>query len=266
MHAELAALPPLWVVIAAAVGLVLVHVVAPALERLRGVPRSVWLSAAGGVAVAYVFVHLLPELAEGQERVREALAGNDAAHAFAERHVYLIALVGLVVFYGLDKLALRSRTERSGVGDDAAEEQEPEREGATSTGVFRVHMASFALYNLLIGYLLVRGVGPDAASVGLFAVAMALHFLVTDFGLAEHHKHQYDHAGRWLLAAALVAGVATGWGRELPEAVVAVLVAFVAGGVILNVLKEEVPSERRSRFWAFALGGASYAALLLLVG
>jgi hypothetical protein len=33
--------------------------------------------------------------------------------------------------------------------------------------------------------------------------------------------------------------------------------------VILNVLKEEVPSERQSRFWAFALGMAGYAALLL---
>ncbi|MGI8510875.1 MAG: hypothetical protein ACR2MQ_16320 [Gemmatimonadaceae bacterium] len=35
------------------------------------------------------------------------------------------------------------------------------------------------------------------------------------------------------------------------------------GGVILNVLKEAVPSERRSRFWAFRLGVAVYTALLL---
>ena len=39
--------------------------------------------------------------------------------------------------------------------------------------------------------------------------------------------------------------------------------AFFGGGVILNVLKDEVPSERQSRFWAFALGGAGYSALLL---
>jgi hypothetical protein len=50
---------------------------------------------------------------------------------------------------------------------------------------------------------------------------------------------------------------------ELSALAVAVLVAFLAGGVILNVLKEEVPTERRSRFWAFALGMAGYAALLL---
>ena len=41
------------------------------------------------------------------------------------------------------------------------------------------------------------------------------------------------------------------------------LVAFLAVGVMLNVLKEEVPSERRSRFWAFGGGMAVYALLLL---
>ena len=32
----------------------------------------------------------------------------------------------------------------------------------------------------------------------------------------------------------------------------------------MNVLKEELPEERQSRFWAFAVGAASYAALLLI--
>ena len=42
-----------------------------------------------------------------------------------------------------------------------------------------------------------------------------------------------------------------------------VLFALLAGGIILNVLKEELPEERKSRFWAFALGAGTYAALLL---
>lgn len=41
--------------------------------------------------------------------------------------------------------------------------------------------------------------------------------------------------------------------------------AFLAGEVILNVLKEELPNERKSRFGAFALGTAAYAALLLVL-
>ncbi len=41
------------------------------------------------------------------------------------------------------------------------------------------------------------------------------------------------------------------------------LLALLGGGIILNVLKEELPEQRESRFWAFALGGLGYAALLL---
>ena len=41
------------------------------------------------------------------------------------------------------------------------------------------------------------------------------------------------------------------------------LFALLAGGVIMNVLKEELPEERESCFWALALGAAVYAALLL---
>lgn len=49
--------------------LALVHVVTPALRFLEGPTRSVWLSMVGGVSVAYIFVHLLPELAAGQDQV-----------------------------------------------------------------------------------------------------------------------------------------------------------------------------------------------------
>lgn len=45
----------------------------------------------------------------------------------------------------------------------------------------------------------------------------------------------------------------------------AILFAFLAGGVILNVIKEEVPAERESRFSAFALGAVGYAGVLLFV-
>jgi len=44
---------------------------------------------------------------------------------------------------------------------------------------------------------------------------------------------------------------------------VGVSTAFLGGGVVLNVLKEEIPTERQSGFWAFALGAVVYAALLL---
>ena len=143
------------------------------LRFLDGTPRSVWLSVAGGVSVAYVFVHLLPEVSEVQEVLADALG---TTLGFLENHGYLLALVGLVVFYGLERAASASRKQRGGEHE------------ATGEGVFWLNIGSFALYNLLIGYLLVRRPEQGLLELVWFAVAMALHFVVNDFGLREHHK------------------------------------------------------------------------------
>jgi zinc transporter ZupT len=86
---------------------------------------------------------------------------------------------------------------------------------------------------------------------------------VNDSGLREHHKHIYDRIGRWILAAAIIVGWVLGSATEIGKTAIAVLFAFLAGGIVLNVLKEELPEERESRFWAFALGAGIYTALLL---
>jgi predicted membrane protein len=70
-----------------------------------------------------------------------------------------------------------------------------------------------------------------------FFLAMALHFVVNDFGLRENHKHAYHKVGRWILAGAIIVGWVVGVGSELSKAAIALLFAFLAGGVILNVLK-----------------------------
>ncbi|MBA3588755.1 hypothetical protein [Methylibium sp.] len=243
-------MPQFLVSLVAVIAMVAIHLLVGRLSVLSGTPRSRWLSIAGGVSVAYVFLHLLPELSEGQDVLSET---TSSAVAFADRHVYLIALAGLVAFYGLERFALTSRySERS-----------RQREDATSAGVFALHIASFAAYNVLIGYLLLHRNTSDTPSLVFFALAMALHFLVTDFGLHEHHKSRYDRVGRWVLAVAVLGGWLLGLYTQIEATAIVVLIALVAGGVILNVMKEELPERRESRFSAFLLGVAAYAVLLL---
>jgi hypothetical protein len=50
---------------------------------------------------------------------------------------------------------------------------------------------------------------------------------------------------------------------EISDLAISAWIALLAGGVILNVLKEELPAERESRFSAFVLGVAGYALVLL---
>ena len=226
----------------AAVAMAALHVFAGLLRFLEGTPRSRSLSFAGGISVAYVIVHLLPEIAEYQEAISDTAAG---AVRGLEEHAYLLALLGLVVFYGVELWGRRRRSgEISAVGY-----------------VVGFSFAFYAIYNALIGYLLVRREG----GLVLFAVALGLHFVVNDHGLREQHRAEYQAYGRWFLSLAVIAGTLLGYAVEVPEALVGVLAAFIGGGTILNVLKEELPEERESRFGAFLAGAVGYSILLLLL-
>ena len=173
-----------------AAGLALVHVGAGKLRFLAVIPRSRWLSFASGISVAYVFAHLLPEVAAGQRALAETGLGEAVV---AEGHVWLLALVGLVAFYGLERAAKTSR-ERSRVSGD---------EDRVEGRVFAVHAGSFTLYNLLIGYLLLHREEAGLRSLLFFGAAMGLHFLTSDYGLRQDHKDLYDRIGRWLFASAV---------------------------------------------------------------
>ena len=82
----------------AAALLAVVHVSAGNLRFLAGVPRSRWLSIAGGISVAYVFARLLPELADAQERLGESARGFFAP---LEEHPYLLAHGGHAIYNGV---------------------------------------------------------------------------------------------------------------------------------------------------------------------
>lgn len=234
-----------------AIGLAGVHVFSGALRFLDKVPRSRWLSMAGGVAVALVFLDILPQLADQQTTVERAL-GPGAS--FLRNHVYIVALVGLGVFYGMDRVTKRSRAQQRamGAGDH------------TSDGAFWLSMAVVATKNLTVGYLLIREPRTPPALL-LFFIALALEFTVGDRGMHADHKQRYDRVGRWFLAAAVLVGWGVGYATEVPELVIALLSALLAGMIILNVFREELPAERESRFWAFAAGAAGYAIVLLVV-
>jgi zinc transporter ZupT len=236
-----------WLSALFAICLAIIHIYSGKLRFIDTIPRSRWLSMASGVSVAYVFVHILPDLS-----IRQRVIAQTGIFTFIEHHVYLIALFGLTVFYGLERVVRESRKIQEKLGKDTPE-----------VGVFWLHIISFSLYNGLIGYLLLHREEPGIQSLFLFFMAMALHFVVNDYGLRQHHKHIYHTQGRWILAVAIIVGWAIGYGTEIDQAAIAVLFAFLAGGVILNVLKEELPEERKSCFWAFAMGTGAYTLLLL---
>jgi hypothetical protein len=224
------------------------HLLAPRLRSLPSVPEAVVGSVAGGIAVAYVFLHLLPELAEGNEVVGEALGDPTEATPLLDLGIFLVALAGFLAFYGLERLG-RAR------GDRAA--------GGGSDLVFRVHLGAYALHGALIAYTMPLRVRTGAEFAVLFTIAIGLHFVLTDRGMSEHYPRRFDRRARLGLAAALLAGwVAVALAAPSRTAIVSVMNALIAGSVLVNVFKEELPDPERSRFAWFAAATLFYAALL----
>ena len=79
------------------------------------------------------------------------------------------------------------------------------------------------------------------------------------------HKDVYDRYGRWLLALAVLLGWTAGTFFGIQEVMVSLLAAFIAGAIILNVLKEELPENRLSSLRAFLLGVVFYTLLILFI-
>src|SRR5262245_58360234 len=64
--------------------------------------RPTWLTAASGMSVAYVFVHLLPELAQTQA---EWIESPYRVMEWLDTGVYMAALAGLILYLTLDRVA-----------------------------------------------------------------------------------------------------------------------------------------------------------------
>lgn len=229
--------------------LAVVHLFAGRLDALRGSPRSQWLSLGGGVAVAYVFVHLIPELAELQRKVEEKMPSN----WYWKHHLYLVGVLGLSLFYGMESAAKRTRRKDSSGTERSA------------AWVFWTHMPVMTAYMAFVGYILVQKETFHGSQLLVASVVFALHVAGNDRALEDDYKGLYNRIGRWLLAGAVLAGWLLGYAWKLPELTYGIVLAVVAGGITFNAIKEELPSDRSSRFWPFFAGMVASALSLAVV-
>lgn len=150
-----------------AIGLAAIHAFFSKLTIPAFIPHYKWLSFAGGVSIGFVFLEIFPELSHAQEEIEQAQL---PIVAYLENHVYLLALLGLVVFYGLDSLVLQSRKAN----------REINNADTTSTVIFWIHISAFAALNVILGYLLQDLGAHSLYTCILFFAALALHFFIID--------------------------------------------------------------------------------------
>jgi len=210
--------------------------------------RHRWQALSAGVAMAYVFVSVMPEL----EEHRPIVAGSAIGMLLdAEKKIYLWALTGFVAFAGLSRLRFvqSANGARSNIGGI----------------VYWGGMTGWGIYMMLIGYLLLHREDHTMLSLWLFVLAMGLHILMMDNQLVERFENVYEPRGRMLLVVCLLVGWALGCADALPESLTSRLFAFVVGGVVITSAHEELSFEEGGRFAWFVGGAAVYATLLMLI-
>jgi hypothetical protein len=215
---------------------VFIHLFANKAHVLGWVWHARFLSFAAGISFAYVFIDLLPTLEKGQPILKQAI---DPLVPYLDRHSYLIALMGFLFFYGIQGVS------------------------GSSNRSFYASIAGFSLFNFFIGTSLSDVHNPDIQPLLLFSIAIGLHYFIHDHNLREINTVLYDQIGRWVLVVALILGWMAGFFFIIPVAVIDLVVAFIAGGVLMNVMRYELPKREPGTYKFFLLGSILYTIVLL---
>lgn len=226
--------------------LALLHYVSAKLLKSNFLWHGRFLSFAGGVSVSYVFVELLPKLNIAQKALETSPLG---VLPFFEKHVYVLALVGLLFFYAVEQMNSHSQGLHK------------------SLIPFWISTLAYGSFNFLVGYAVSDPNDLEVQPLYLFTIAMGLHMFINDHTFYHSHQNAYLQLGRNVIVGMLLLGWMIGLATEIPAAAVALVVGFVSGGMIMNVLQHEIPSGHRSHtLKPFVLGAISYTIILLFLG
>lgn len=240
----------MWIPFALSIGFVLIHFFSIYITLPDALLRK-FVSFSAGVGIAYVFIHLWPQVAHAQVLAEQEIHWlEDHLLHYA---LYIIALLGLTIFYAMDRLISRAY-EIEGMTDP----------NSIESRLFWAHIGFFAFYNAMIGYLLTYREQQDA-TLFLFFIAFALHFITNDWGLRHHHEAVYDKYGRHILSLSIIVGFVIGAFSDFPEYFIGSVESFVAGAMTLNVIKHELPSERDGNLEGFLLGIVSSGLLFIFI-
>lgn len=236
------------------VGLVLIVSVHLQVGRMHFLERrdGVWLDFLAGIAAGYVFVDILPHLADKQ--VKFAKLGDEGMHGFLHLHIYVLALIGFLAFLGVFLAGQRGRLQ---IGTTVAS-------FADSPLPIKVELVSLALYTGLIGYMLAEQPTHRAEPSLVFASAMAAHYVGLDHLVRHHYPKLYDGTERYLLVALLVLGWLLGVFIEFSGLLYAAVFAFLAGGIIVMTAIYELPRiTSKRRYWSFCSGAAVFTLAIM---
>ena len=237
-----------WIAFSATLFLMLSHALSAWFSSRFPDKGHAFISFAGGVSVAYVFLDMLPNLVEYNKPIGAYLLENKWLTSFTELFIYIVALIGFLIYYGFDLFAERYQAAKH-----------------DNRIIYLLHLSMFCIYNILITYTMSLRALTGITYTILFTFAMALHFILTDRKLCRMFPVRFNHLGRVFLSLSLFVGwLASAIFDPVRVLFVAFMTAFLAGSILLNVFREELPKSDLASFRWFVLGAVLIAIISLL--
>jgi zinc transporter ZupT len=207
-----------------------------------------WLSLSGGFAVGYVFIYVMPKLAKKQLVLINA--PDTGIYGFLEHHAYIVALAGFIIYYGIDRAVIYFYDEK---------------QKNRSIAIASLHLISFAAYSGLLGYLIAEWRFDRLELFILASFSLGFHLLGINYGLYHRYKEIYKRIIRWLLITSTVTGWGIGATTRVNENTLALWFSFVAGAIVINAIREELPGSQHGRFWPFLAGSMIFVLIMLII-
>jgi hypothetical protein len=207
----------------------------PYFDRKFGKYAAIWVPATGGIAVGYVFLYQLPKLGAYTTDIANASGG---LNEFSDYRAYSFCLAGFILYFLVDSLA--------------------ESETKSSKRYTILFAAGFIVYALLVGFSIATFSRSSILALQMGSAVLLIHMLGIDHQLRHLESSLFDRYQRWMLAAAVLLGWGGGVVFPIAKEIVMYASAFLSGGIIANVMFEEVPRKRIGRLLPFIIGVALF--------
>jgi len=218
------------------------HIFYPSISRRVTNIWPNWSTTAGGFAVGYVFLLLLPKL---------TIVGNKGMAKWPEYPmlglsvIYLFVLLGFVSYWIIDLLS----------GDDHP----------NHSYWRRIQSTSFFLYNVLMGELLATDHNSTPFVFSLTVFSILFHLAGMNHLFNHWHPNFFIKRMRWIMSLGLLIGAMGGYFEVFSNKVIGLATAYMGGAILINVIYYEMPRKKGHNTIPFLSGIMGFLVIITLV-
>lgn len=211
-----------------------------------------WVSFSTGASVAYVFIHVFPEISLLQQQL-SGVPSHHYSGQFFNQPLYQTALAGICLPYLLDTLELNYI------------ESDKKYHRHVHQGIFGIRKLLYLLYNLMLAYMIMHRHTESALSMKIIVIILSMHFIVINANFKEIYPELFKTTIRWFAVLGLIFGGIIGKVMVMPDSIVAYLFALIGGIITYAALKQELPKTHHRAPLHFLAGVVSVTLMILSV-